>query len=116
MGETRESASVRRAYDIVAEDYAVFFHDARTETVDNLAVIDAFADIVTESSHPGVVLDAGCGTGRMSRYLAARGVDAVGPVREYYLTDPAEVGAENMLTRVVHQVPGLDPKPPTPPQ
>ena len=48
--------------------------------------------------------------------LAARGVDAVGPVREYYLTDPAEVGAENMLTRVVHQVPGLDPKPPTPPQ
>ncbi|MFD6858493.1 MerR family transcriptional regulator [Rhodococcus sp. NPDC060090] len=48
--------------------------------------------------------------------LAARGVDAVGPVREYYLTDPAEVGAENMRTRVVHPVADLDGTLPTPPQ
>jgi len=37
--------------------------------------------------------------------LSMRGVDAVGPVREYYLTDPAEVGQENMRTRVAHALP-----------
>lgn len=37
--------------------------------------------------------------------LAADGVDATGPVREYYLADPAEVGEDAMLTRVVHPVP-----------
>ncbi|WP_054714216.1 MerR family transcriptional regulator [Rhodococcus sp. SMB37] len=48
--------------------------------------------------------------------LAARGVEAVGPVREYYLTDPAEVGAENMLTRVVHHVSDPDAKRSTSPR
>lgn len=37
--------------------------------------------------------------------LADDGVPAEGPVREYYLTDPAEVGEDEMLTRVVHPVP-----------
>lgn len=74
VGETPEFASVRRAYDTVAEDYAAFFHDNRNETADDLTLIDTFADTVSESSPTGVVLDAGCGTGRMSRYLAARGV------------------------------------------
>ncbi|GAB4085376.1 class I SAM-dependent methyltransferase [Myceligenerans cantabricum] len=78
MGETSEFASVRRAYDTVAEDYATFFHDASTETADNLAMVDQFADAVAEGPLPGVVLDAGCGTGRMSRYLAARGVAVQG--------------------------------------
>jgi ubiquinone/menaquinone biosynthesis C-methylase UbiE len=35
-------------------------------------MIDAFAQAVTASDDP-LVLDAGCGTGRMSRYLADRG-------------------------------------------
>ncbi|GAB3175646.1 class I SAM-dependent methyltransferase [Myceligenerans halotolerans] len=78
MGETPEFASVRRAYDTVAEDYAAFFHDTRNETADDLALIDTFADAVSESPRPCVVLDAGCGTGRMSRYLAARGVTVRG--------------------------------------
>ncbi|MBL0886774.1 class I SAM-dependent methyltransferase [Myceligenerans indicum] len=73
MAGTQKAASVRRAYDTVAEDYAAYFHDARTDTPDNLAVIDAFADAVAAGPAPGSVLDAGCGSGRMSRYLAARG-------------------------------------------
>lgn len=52
MGETPEFASVRRAYDTVAEDYAAFFRDTRTETADVLAVIDTFADAVAGSPHP----------------------------------------------------------------
>lgn len=38
-------------------------------------------------------------------YLAEHGLDATGPVREYYLDDPAVVGERNMLTRVLHPVP-----------
>lgn len=37
--------------------------------------------------------------------LADGGVDAAGPVREYYLTDPVEVGEGAMCTRVLHPVP-----------
>lgn len=37
--------------------------------------------------------------------LADAGVDAEGPVREYYLADPAQVGEDGMCTRVLHPVP-----------
>ncbi|NME78331.1 MerR family transcriptional regulator [Rhodococcus sp. 105337] len=37
--------------------------------------------------------------------LADDGVPVEGPVREYYLTDPAVVGEDEMRTRVVHPVP-----------
>ncbi|QDB78887.1 class I SAM-dependent methyltransferase [Georgenia wutianyii] len=60
--------SVRRAYDALAEDYAALLPDTRAESALDLAVLDAFAREVA-----GPVLDAGCGAGRMSRYLADRG-------------------------------------------
>lgn len=63
--------SVRRAYDTVAEDYATYLPDTRAETPLDLAMIGAFSDAVM--SGDARVLDAGCGTGRMSRYLAERG-------------------------------------------
>jgi SAM-dependent methyltransferase len=63
---------VRRAYDTVAEDYAAYLPDTRAETPLDLAMVDAFADAVGTDAGARV-LDAGCGTGRMSRYLAARG-------------------------------------------
>lgn len=63
---------VRRAYDTVAEDYAAYFPDTRAETPLDLAMVDAFAEAVG-AGEDAEVLDAGCGTGRMSRYLTGRG-------------------------------------------
>lgn len=63
---------VRHAYDTVAEDYATYLPDTRAEAPLDLAMIDAFAEAVT-SGDGARVLDAGCGSGRMSRYLAERG-------------------------------------------
>lgn len=64
--------SLRHAYDTVAEDYAARLPDTRAEAPIDLAMVDAFAAAVTSGEDPRV-LDAGCGTGRMSRYLADRG-------------------------------------------
>ena len=64
--------SVRHAYDTVAEDYATYLPDTRAEAPLDLAMVDAFAEAVT-SGADARVLDAGCGAGRMSRYLAERG-------------------------------------------
>jgi ubiquinone/menaquinone biosynthesis C-methylase UbiE len=64
--------NVRHAYDTVAEDYAAYMPDTRAEAPLDLAMIDAFAEAVT-SGDDARVLDAGCGAGRMSRYLDERG-------------------------------------------
>jgi ubiquinone/menaquinone biosynthesis C-methylase UbiE len=64
--------TVRDAYDTVAMDYATHLPDTRAEAALDLAMVDAFADVVTSGDYAGV-LDAGCGAGRMSRYLAERG-------------------------------------------
>jgi len=62
---------VRHAYDTIAGDYATYLPDTRAEAPLDLAMIDAFAKAVI--SGDARVLDAGCGAGRMSRYLADRG-------------------------------------------
>lgn len=64
---------VRRAYDTVAEDYAARLPDTRAETPLELAVVDAFASAVTAEGDDARTLDAGCGAGRITRYLADRG-------------------------------------------
>ncbi len=64
--------SVRRAYDVVATDYATYLPDTRAEAPLDLAMVDAFAEVVAAGGDARV-LDAGCGAGRMSRYLADRG-------------------------------------------
>ncbi len=63
---------VRHAYDTVAEDYAAYLPDTRAEAPLDLAMVDAFVAAAT-SAADAKVLDAGCGAGRMSRYLADRG-------------------------------------------
>lgn len=70
-------SGVRHAYDTVAEDYAERLPDTRAEAPLDLAMVDAFTDAV--GSGDGVrALDAGCGAGRMSAYVAARGVRVQG--------------------------------------
>jgi len=71
LGQT----GVQRAYDTVARTYADHFPDTRAESPLELAMLDAFAAAVTDGAgdKDPRVLDAGCGAGRMSRYLADRG-------------------------------------------
>ncbi|TQM55158.1 class I SAM-dependent methyltransferase [Humibacillus xanthopallidus] len=74
-------AAVRRAYDTVAADYAERLPDTRAETALDLAMVDGFvAAVLRDRTDPTAapVLDAGCGAGRMSGYLAARGVAVCG--------------------------------------
>ncbi|MGZ6741120.1 MAG: class I SAM-dependent methyltransferase [Nocardioides sp.] len=67
--------SVRDAYDAVAAAYAAHLPDTRAETSLDLAMVAAFADAVRAD---GLVLDAGCGAGRMSRHLTSLGCDVTG--------------------------------------
>ena len=73
----QQAADVRSAYDTVASDYAAHFPDVGAETQLDRAMLDAFVAAV--GSRPDArVLDAGCGAGRISRYLADRGCDVQG--------------------------------------
>ena len=73
----QRAADVRTAYDTVAADYAAHFPDLGAETQLDRAMLDAFVAAV--GSEPDArVLDAGCGAGRISRYLADRGCDVQG--------------------------------------
>ena len=72
MPDPLDHRNVRHAYDTLAEDYANHLPDTRAEAPIDLAMIDAFVQVVT-SGDVTRVLDAGCGAGRMSRYLADRG-------------------------------------------
>lgn len=70
MGQDGQAEStVRAAYDATAADYARLLPDTRAEAALDLAMVDELARRVAG----GRVLDAGCGAGRMSRYLADRG-------------------------------------------
>lgn len=66
----QSEGAVQAAYDLVADDYARLLPDTRAETSLDLAIVDAFVERVRDQ---GEVLDAGCGAGRMARYLADRG-------------------------------------------
>lgn len=59
------------AYDTVADDYAAHLPNTCAEAGLDLAMLDHFA--ATVETDGGPVLDAGCGAGRITRYLADRG-------------------------------------------
>lgn len=68
---------VRAAYDATAQDYAAAFPATEPDAGVDLAMVDHFARLLGESG-ASRVLDAGCGTGRMGRYLTDRGCTVVG--------------------------------------
>jgi ubiquinone/menaquinone biosynthesis C-methylase UbiE len=70
MGE--HWTEVRAAYDAIAQEYAADFPSTEPEAAVDLAMIDHFVSLVLGSGGTEV-LDAGCGTGRIARYLADRG-------------------------------------------
>jgi ubiquinone/menaquinone biosynthesis C-methylase UbiE len=68
---------VRSGYDVVAESYARLLPDASFESAADRRMIESFVTHVRQGSGRPVV-DAGCGTGRMTRLLSSMGADVSG--------------------------------------
>jgi SAM-dependent methyltransferase len=66
--------STRASYDTVAADYHEVLKDNLRENPYDRAALDLFAELVPTSP----VGDLGCGPGRITTYLAGRGLDAFG--------------------------------------
>jgi len=68
-------SELKTSYDEVAEGYAeTYFHELDGKPIDR-GLLDRFA---TEVKGRGPVCDLGCGPAQIARYLAERGVDALG--------------------------------------
>ena len=72
-----DHAQTREAYDRVAYEYARVLPRLEAETALDMAMIDTFA-VRCADARSGVVVDVGCGTGRVTGYLADRGLEATG--------------------------------------
>ncbi|MFH9015948.1 methyltransferase domain-containing protein [Streptomyces sp. NPDC017943] len=75
MADTDFVSATRTFYDTVAEDYAAQFRKPHTDVVLDRVQLDAFAELVGEG---GRVADLGCGPGRVTAYLASRGLSVSG--------------------------------------
>ncbi|WP_084550247.1 class I SAM-dependent DNA methyltransferase [Actinomadura rifamycini] len=73
-GEAGFLADTRASYDAMAADYAAWIRDELAAKPLDRAMLDGFADLV----RPGPVADVGCGPGRITAYLHARGVRTSG--------------------------------------
>jgi SAM-dependent methyltransferase len=65
---------IRGSYDTVAADYHEVLKDNLQQNPYDRAALDLFAELVAS----GPVGDLGCGPGRITTYLASRGLDAFG--------------------------------------
>lgn len=70
-------AATRRAYDAVAQDYARLLPDMTLEAPLDRAVLAAFAEMLREQGDP-LVVDVGCGTGRVTKHLDEAGLRVIG--------------------------------------
>ncbi len=77
MGQTESESKARDGYDQMAEVYAN--HVALEMTVPSLvrSVLQLFAHQVQQQG-PGKVVDAGCGPGHVTAFLAGLGLDVFG--------------------------------------
>lgn len=69
---------LRRSHDQIAELYAEKLADALDSMPQDRAVLDLFCELVRGSTRNRAVGDVGCGTGRLERYLARRGMQPRG--------------------------------------
>lgn len=72
-----QDLATRRAYDAVAVDYARLVPDMSLEAPLDRAVLGAFAEMVRKGSNH-LVVEVGCGSGRLTRHLADAGLTMVG--------------------------------------
>ncbi|MDQ0754658.1 class I SAM-dependent methyltransferase [Arthrobacter sp. B3I4] len=77
MENSGNLARVRTVYDMVAETYAAVLPDTSFEAPEDLALINEFSARLRGAAGHRVV-DAGCGTGRMSAYLSGAGLQVTG--------------------------------------
>lgn len=77
MGADGWLADTRTSYDTVAVSYADLLRDALAAAPYERAVLALFAELV-QAAGGGQVADVGCGSGRITAYLRALGVDAFG--------------------------------------
>lgn len=69
--------ATRRAYDAVAEDYARLLPDMTLEAPLDRAVLAAFAEMLREQGDQ-LVIDVGCGAGRVTKHLDDAGLRVIG--------------------------------------
>jgi SAM-dependent methyltransferase len=68
---------VRTAYDSVAEAYSRVIPDTGFEALLDMAMVDEFAGHIRTTADR-LVIDAGCGAGRLSKYLTRTGLNVTG--------------------------------------
>jgi len=73
VSEPAHQAVTRHGYDTVAETCATVLPGLDAEAAVDIAMIDEFAARCA-AGPPGVVADLGCGTGRVTAYLARSGL------------------------------------------
>ena len=79
MAEPDHLRDTIAAYDATADLYAEFIGTEITAAIEgpvDRALLDAFVELVAPSG--GLIADVGCGTGRVTAFLAARGLAVVG--------------------------------------
>jgi SAM-dependent methyltransferase len=75
--ESNTDDAVRKAYDVVAADYAELLRSAHTRKPFDRAMLLAFADLIKAGSL-GSVADLGCGPGHVTSFLQQQGLNVFG--------------------------------------